>query len=169
MRKLGLLRHAHAEFSDGTMRDFDRALDVRGQEDARTMGRVLIRRGRDWNVILCSPAVRARQTLALSLPRAEAVFDERLYLAPADVIVDILREHSESVADILLVGHNPGLQDVLTLLVGVERRNNAFERATTEFPTASLAVVDFADVWLGEAGNLAAFEGPRVAQPFGEP
>ncbi len=138
-----VLRHAHAAAPPPGTRDADRPLDARGQDEARTVGSRV--RAAAPQVVLCSPARRARETLeALALPRSVlADTDPRLYLADADMLLDAVRDAgtlAEEAGTVLVVGHNPGLHELVLELTGGER--------IPRFPPAALAVLELEpDEW----------------------
>jgi phosphohistidine phosphatase len=122
-----------------------------------------------WDALLASPAVRVRETLNEGMPEAQVLFDQRLYLADATTIHDVVRERGDGAASVLLIGHNPGMQDVLFALVAPTAENALFDEAATKFPTGALAVLELAiDDWgaLAEGcGKLTHFTRPRDLDP----
>ncbi|MBI5042083.1 MAG: histidine phosphatase family protein [Gammaproteobacteria bacterium] len=118
--ELLLLRHAKSDW-DQSCDDFDRPLNARGQHDAPRIGRWL----RDQNLmpdcVLSSPARRAAQTAQavcgqLGYPTEHILWDKRLYLASRETLLDVLADQSDYPQRLLLVGHNPGLEDLLEYL-----------------------------------------------------
>lgn len=169
MKRLGLLRHAKSDWDDVGKRDFDRGLNARGRKGARLIGRHIVEHGIDWDLVLASSAERVRQTLSAALPDAEPRWDERLYLASAETILDAIREHAGEADTVLVVGHNPGLQEVLFALVPPSAENGLFDEAATKYPTATFAVFeldidDWADLASG-SGRLVHFKRPRDLDP----
>lgn len=169
MKSLGLLRHAKSDWDDVGKRDFDRGLNARGRKGARLIGRHIIEHGFEWDLLLASSAERVRQTLAAALPGAEPRWDERLYLASAETILDVIRENAGSADAVLVAGHNPGLQEVLFALVPPSAENGLFDEAATKYPTATFAVFeldidDWADLAPG-CGRLVHFKRPRDLDP----
>ncbi len=146
MKTLGLLRHAKSDWDDPSQRDFDRGLNERGRKGARVIGRHIREHGPEWDMVLASPAVRVTATLeGAQLPR-EPIYDQRLYLASYDTIIETIEAHAGKGADeaqsVLIVGHNPGLQDVLLELVAPAKENPLFREAVVKFPTAAYAVLE---------------------------
>jgi phosphohistidine phosphatase len=137
MKTLLVLRHAKSSWDDLGLPDFDRPLARRGERDAPRMGKALARRGPLPEVILSSPAVRARQTVEAFAEAAglevEPKFDRSLYGAAADALLEAIRRLPQAKSCALLVGHNPGLEDLLSQLTGKRE----------EMPTAALACLDF--------------------------
>lgn len=146
MKILGLLRHAKSDWDDTSQRDFDRGLNARGQQGARLIGKHIRDHGVKCGKLIASPAVRVKLTLEAALPDAAPIYDQRLYLASFDTIVETIEAHAGSGADeaktILISGHNPGLQDVLLELVAPGQENDLFREAVVKFPTAAYAVLE---------------------------
>ena len=169
MKILGLLRHAKSDWDDIGKRDFDRGLNERGRKGARLIGRHIGEHGVAWDLLLASPAERVRRTLEAALPDSEPAFDERLYLASADTILDVVREHAGSEEAVLVAGHNPGLQELLFALVPPAAEDRLFDEAATKYPTATFAVIELAiDDWsefAPDCGRLVHFTRPRDLDP----
>ncbi|MEE4537302.1 MAG: histidine phosphatase family protein [Erythrobacter sp.] len=168
-RLLGLLRHAKSEWDDTAQRDFDRGLNDRGRRGAALIGEHIRSRGIRWEQLLASPAARVVQTLEHALPEMEPVFDERLYLASPETLVDVITGHAGESGAVLLVGHNPGLQELLLDLVAPARENAHFREASVKFPTASFAVLECRiDDWSAlknYCAEISHFARPRDLDP----
>lgn len=166
MRILTLLRHAKSVWDTPVARDFDRPLNARGRKAARTMGRELRRLGLGFDGILASPAVRVTETLAeLAQGYGEALdpgFDDAVYLASPEVLLAKVHGADDDAGRLLLVGHNPGLEQLALLLSapGALRDDIA-----CKYPTGALAEIGFdARCWRDVApgnGRLARFIRPR--------
>lgn len=169
MKKLGLLRHAKSDWDDMATRDFDRGLNDRGRRGAALMGEYFNRKNLAWDAVLASPAERVRRTLDLTLPDAAAMWDERLYLASAETIFDVIRERAGEAGTVLVSGHNPGMQEALLALVPPAAENSLFDEAARKFPTTGFALLELAiDDWsqLAEGcGKLTHFKRPRDLDP----
>jgi phosphohistidine phosphatase len=166
MRRLLLLRHAKAASPAGS-RDIDRPLAHRGREAAPLMGAYLKDEQLLPDLALVSSAVRTRQTWDLVQPafgKVEARFEPRIYEAPAERLLAVLREVEPAVHTLLMVGHNPGFADLARALVGHGDRY-AFARMVQKYPTAGLAIIDFdVENWTGvrpAAGRLERFVTPK--------
>ena len=135
MKALYLLRHAKSSWKEPGLQDFERPLNRRGREAAPLVGRFIRKGGLHVDLLLSSPATRARQTAALVKESAgltaEMLYDERIYEADAGRLLEVVREAAASADALMLVGHNPGMEELLELLTG-ERQ---------EMPTAALACV----------------------------
>jgi phosphohistidine phosphatase len=170
MKRLYLLRHAKAVPADPAQEDHDRELTVRGMHDAGAMARYMRKNGFIPDLILSSSAARTRQTTELVLREIAARTDyrESLYLAEAGKILMLVQAAPQNVAGAMVVGHNPGLEDLANLLAREPvRRKERVRRDVLEekFPTAALAVLNFdvekwRDIRPGE-GALADFVRPR--------
>ena len=150
------------------MPDHDRPLNRRGQEAAPKIGAYMARHGLLPDLVLCSTALRARETWEELATEFTAhpltVYEERLYNARPERILELVRDTKDRVRSLLLVGHNPGLQELSSLLIAsgdLEHR----ERLREKLPTAGLVVIDFAvDEWTKvhpHAGRLERFVAPR--------
>lgn len=119
-RELLILRHAKSSWEDPGQADFDRMLNQRGVDDSRRMGPVYAERLPPPDRVLCSPARRTRDTLACLIPALvdprTVAYEDALYLAPAETLLDWIRAAPDSCRVLLLVGHNPGLTDLVNLL-----------------------------------------------------
>lgn len=167
MRILGLLRHAKSDWGAGDKRDFDRGLNARGRRGAALIGTHIHDFGVNWDLVLASPAERVRRTLDAADLGIAANFDERLYLAHTDTIFDVL--HGATGDRVLVVGHNPGLGDMVLELVKPVNENCLFDQAKVKFPTAAFAVFeldidDWGDLRPG-CGRLVHFARPRDLDP----
>ena len=118
--------------------------------------------------MLASPAERVKATLAEALPGTSVRYDQRIYLADVDTLLDVLRGAGEADA-VLIAGHNPGMQDLMFALVSAANENAMFDEAAVKFPTAAFALLELAvDDWatLGnESGKLVHFQRPRDLDP----
>jgi len=144
LKTLYILRHAKAA-SEGSDGDAARPLAKRGRKAARIMGDYLagLAPAPEW--VLCSSALRTRETLDQVLssldPTPRVLYEDELYLATAGRLIERLQRLPSEVASVLLVGHNPGLHQLAVTLAGA--RNGL----TEGFPTAALAVLRFAGAW----------------------
>lgn len=172
MKRLTLLRHAKSTWDDPVARDFDRPLNPRGRRAAETVGREMREQGLSFDRVVASPAVRVSETLdevgngygqAL---RAEQ--DERLYLASAGTLLDIIHDTGDEVRSLLLVGHNNGLED-LALLLTANRDGALRDELSVKYPTATLAEIELDVERWGEVaeggGTLTRFIRPRDLDP----
>lgn len=120
MKTLFLLRHASAE--SATSSDLSRDLNEPGRHQARAVGRFIKEKDLHFDLVLCSPAVRARDTTQLVLAAAgrsnDVRYDERIYEASAGQLSEVILEIAQGANSALLVGHNPGMEDLLKLLTG---------------------------------------------------
>jgi len=169
MKVLGLLRHAKSEWDDLAKRDFDRGLNDRGRKGAALMGDHVREHNIAWDALVASPAERVKQTLELAVPEFDPEFEERLYLASSETIIETLQELGGERDRMLLAGHNPGLQATIFDLVSPARENDLFREAAVKFPTATYAVIecdvdDWSQLRKG-CGTLVHFARPRDLDP----
>lgn len=139
MRQLILLRHAKAAVDSDTGEDFDRPLAARGREDAPVVAQALKDAGADPQLALVSAAKRTRETWALVsgvLTGVEVRFVEELYLATAETLLRAVED--SGVQRLIVVGHNPGLQE---LAIRLARRNTPLDAAVrAKYPTCAAAL-----------------------------
>ncbi|WP_395297080.1 SixA phosphatase family protein [Kitasatospora hibisci] len=166
-RRIVLVRHAKAEWSDGD--DHDRPLADRGRKDAPAAGRRLAGAGIAPDLALVSTAVRTRETWGLIfaelLTRPRTVYEERVYEATPGELIALLNEVPDDVADLVLVGHNPGMHALADALAGEADGDLAARMHRSGFPTAAVAVLTFTGSWKSvEHGvaRLAAFWTPHA-------
>ena len=122
MKILFLLRHAKAVSSGDSLRDFDRSLSDQGRKQAERIGKYLKEQNIGLDLVLSSTALRARETAELVLTAAERVtevrYDQRIYEASAKQLLEVVSEIEEEKNEVLLVGHNPGIEELLKRLTG---------------------------------------------------
>lgn len=169
MKTLTVLRHAKSSWDDAVARDFDRPLNARGQKAAVTIGRHMRSQGLSFDHVVASPAVRITETVEqVETGYGSALapaWDRRIYLASAATLMDVVHELPAGADSALLIGHNPGLEDLILMLVP-DRTGDALRDAVEEkFPTAALAVITFdTDDWCAirsNSGTLVRFVRPR--------
>ena len=147
--QLFILRHAKSDPGTDASADFDRPLAKRGFRDAPRIGHWMKKHDLMPDLILSSPAQRARQTIEavvdeLDTAREQIRFDDRLYLADRDTLLQVVQECPENINSILLVGHNPGLDELLESLTDSPPPRNKKGKLLT---TAALAVLETDLTW----------------------
>jgi phosphohistidine phosphatase len=159
VKQLLLLRHAKSSWDDPDLDDFDRPLAERGLKAAKLMGRELA--ARDWlpDQVLVSSALRTRDTwrlVAAELPaHPRVVFANALYDASAADVLSQIRLADPSSGCLVVVGHNPGLEDLAKQLAGSGSEAKARKRIEEKFPTTALARFVFEGDWSGlSSGQL---------------
>ncbi len=165
-RCLLILRHAKSDRGGGDAADFDRPLSKRGKKDAPRVGEWLQRHDLKPDHIIASPAVRARDTAhvvadTLGLSREKVNFDERLYLAAPETLLEVLATAPAKARTVLLVGHNPGLDALLENLAADAPARTASGKLMT---SAALAWLETEDQWRKlepGGGNLVALVRPK--------
>jgi phosphohistidine phosphatase len=150
VRTLYLLRHAKSDWSDPLLSDHDRPLAPRGQKAARQMGLFLAEVRPRPGLVLCSSAVRAKATwtavAALIDQPPEVRIEDALYGATVPTLVARVRRLPPDVEAAMLVGHNPGLEDLAGHLAG-EGAPSALRQLEAKFPTAALAILSTDRAW----------------------
>lgn len=160
MKILGIFRHAKSDWHDARARDFDRPLNKRGRKGAEVMARHMRDHGIKWDRIIASPAVRVAETIelgskAIDLPVA-VNWDRRIYLASSATLLDLVHELSDEVNAALMIGHNPGLEDLIFDLVPDDGSSPLRDVVEVKFPTAAFAVLEIpVDTWAEVADGTA--------------
>lgn len=164
--RLWLLRHAKSSWHDPGLEDRDRPLAPRGERAAEWMRDYFVAAGIRPALVLCSSALRTRQTLARVLsalePELELRIESSLYTFDAAPLLDRLGVIPEGVASVMLIGHNPAIQGLAVMLAA---RGDRLDQLAQKYPTAALAEIEFpAGSWheVGKTlGELTRFVVPR--------
>jgi phosphohistidine phosphatase len=161
MKTLLVLRHAKSSWKDNGLEDHDRPLNKRGKKAAPQMGKLIKKEELTPDLILSSTALRAKTTAELVAQHSkyvgEILFERRLYLAGPANIVEILQEiETEPAGRVMIVGHNPGHEELVRCLTGQDER----------FPTAALAQIQlpiktWKELELSTEGALVRLWRPR--------
>ncbi len=162
MKRLTLVRHAKSSWANPGTPDRKRPLAARGERDSRKMGRRLVARKARPSLILSSPAVRAHKTAkaiaaALKYPSEFLQLEDEIYLATPAEIIDLVRRQRDDFSDLMIVGHNPGLTDLVNELLPDLNLEN--------LPTGGIVAIDLdAEAWseiLDNAAQLAYYDYPK--------
>lgn len=153
MKTLYLLRHAKSSWKDEGLLDIERPLNGRGRRAAQTVGEFLKKEKTIPDLVLSSSAVRARQTteivIATTKLNVDVRFDERIYEAGPQRLLEVVRQIEKTKETVLLVAHNPGLEEFLELLTGT----------VATMPTGTLSKISLkASNWAGAGDNGGALE-----------
>ena len=166
MKRVYLLRHAKSSWKDDSVADRDRPLAGRGRRAAKAMAGHLEAGEIRPDLVLCSPARRARETLELVEgafgDRVEARLDAALYGATESELLARLTELPDKVGSVMLIGHNPGLEE---LALALASDGEGLARMREKYPTAALATIDLpAERWSAierGSGELVGYVRPR--------
>ena len=160
MKTLLILRHAKSSWDDESLDDHDRPLNKRGKRDAPRMGQLLRDEDLLPELILCSTAVRARKTLDKVCEAAnyggEKALNGELYMAGPSTYVDVLRSVDDRVERVMVVGHNPGLEELLSDLAGIDEHLSTAALAVVELP-----IERWNELELRTAGKLVQLFRPK--------
>jgi len=167
MKRLTLFRHAKSSWDDASLQDWARPLNARGRIDAPAMAQAMRQRDLRPDAIVCSTAVRARETLAHLgkgfLDHPDVRLTDTLYLAEPEQILDVVATAAPAADHVMVIGHNPGLH--LLALSLADPRDGDIDQLRDNLPTASLAVLDLTcDDWSAApriGGSLTLFLRPR--------
>ena len=171
-RTLHLLRHAKSSWDDPGLEDHDRPQAPRGKRAARLLAAHIVKHGVAVDLVLCSTAVRARQTLDIVGPSLGGTPDirteERLYAAGAPDLLSRLRSVDDRAWRVLVIGHNPGLEDLAEDLAG-DGDAGAWHALQQKFPTGALATLATQSSWADLSPGAAYLESlvvPRQLEPL---
>ena len=144
MKTIYLARHAKSSWNSVAVNDFDRPLNIRGEADAVKMGEELKRL--DWlpEKIIASPAIRAKQTCKayceiLDYPVANVEWNSEIYAAHTITLLQLLLSLNESINSVMLIGHNPAMEDLLVHLCGYSKVSEQQQKDGKIFTTANVA------------------------------
>ncbi|MGA7982533.1 MAG: histidine phosphatase family protein [Chromatiaceae bacterium] len=169
-RELLILRHAKSDWNSDGSNDFQRPLAKRGKKDAPRVGEWLYREGLVPDFVISSPAERAKQTAvkvckSLDFKKKQIVWDDAIYAADAPELLQVLARCPAAASTVLLVGHNPGLEDLVKFLAGDEVETPDDGKL---LPTAATARLEMPDDWQAlERGcaQLVSVTRPRKGAP----
>lgn len=166
MKLLTLLRHAKSDWGDPALADFDRPLNERGRKDAPLVGRFFQRAELAPDLIVSSPARRARQTCDLFAQEAgykkRIRWEEAIYMAGSEALLAVLQTFPDDAGHVLMVGHNPGFEDLAGALIGADAPGAYSLRMST---AAAAHLVLAVDVWREVqpgAGQLQWLVNPKL-------
>jgi phosphohistidine phosphatase len=159
MKTLLLLRHAKSSWKDASLEDFNRPLNERGRKAADLIGKFLARQKLELDLVVTSPAQRARETTERVLRSAriapEQRFDQRIYEATPATLLEVVSQIDDDKKTVLLVGHNPGMEELLALLVGGQEH-----MVTAALAKINLSIKKWEKV-AGAQGELEFFTKPK--------
>ena len=156
-RTLVVVRHAKSDWSNAVPDD-ERPLAERGRRDAPAIGRWLAEHVRQVDLVVCSPAKRARQTWQLASAGLDAEppvrYDDRIYTASPEGLLGVIDELPDESGTVVLVGHNPSLTDLVTLLSGESH----------ELKTSAVAVLRWPGSWADVHARSARLDATALAR-----
>ena len=165
---LALLRHAKSAYPEGVA-DHARPLAPRGESEAPIAGRLLAERVGTPDLVIVSGATRTRQTWELAAAawpsRPHTVVDDRIYEAGVEDLVLLLRGLDRAYPCVVVVGHNPGLEELAFALSDGQGDPDAEQRMGTKFPTSALAVLEVGKPWdhlVNGCARLRSFDVARA-------
>jgi phosphohistidine phosphatase len=164
-RRLILMRHGKSDWATGAASDFDRPLNRRGEKDVPRMGAWLRKQGLVPDRIVSSPALRARQTallaaVSLGYPEDRIEWRREIYEAGCERLLDLLGRLQPPVPLTLMVGHNPGFEDLIEHLAAA----NPLAGEDKALPTAAMVGLELPDDWTrlqSESGRVIGHMRPR--------
>jgi phosphohistidine phosphatase len=158
--RLIIMRHAKSDWKSGTITDFDRPLSTRGKREGRLMAKWLARPQLAPDLMLSSPALRARQTAELVANEIIGAKDQikwldKVYAASLKNLLDVIEANSNDIDMLMLIGHNPGLDELLCFLSKTEPVTTAKGKLMT---TASIAVLNYGSGKIVSTARSASLE-----------
>ncbi len=173
MKIISLLRHAKSDWQDPALRDFDRPINEKGERVSRAMGQWIASQKIKFDYIIASPALRVEQTLKHFTKgygnKLTIESERKIYLASSATILDVIRETGEEHDHILVVGHNPGLEDVIFDLVRDNGSSSLRNEVEKKYPTGAYAQLHIeANNWcdiIKHDATLEIFMPPRELDP----
>jgi len=167
-RDVLLVRHAKSAWDDSSLADHDRPLAPRGEKALIRLREYLTQAGFLPDVVLCSSSRRTADTLEgirVALPkRARIELDDELYLADANTMLTRLHDLDAEVRCVMLVGHNPGIEDLASLLAGSGDARMR-EQVAVKFPTGTLVALSFGGAWTDLGAGVARIDAMFMARP----
>ncbi len=161
MKTLILVRHAKSSWKDESLSDLERSLNERGKRDAPRMAARLVERGIKPDLLLCSPAKRARKTAtalieAQKLADASIEYQDSIYAANPNELLALIHQQPDDVQTLMMVGHNPSFSELANLLT---------PRAPENLPTCGIAEIELdIAVWRDAGagcGTLVCYDFPK--------
>jgi phosphohistidine phosphatase len=170
---LTLLRHAKSSWDDAIPRDFDRPLNKRGEKAAVVIGKWAKENNIGFDHVVASPAVRVIDTIDQFVKgsgmRIDANWDRRIYLASSATLMDVLRDQPDSAKSVLMIGHNPGMEDLVFDIVPDDGSSPLRDVVWEKYPTGAVARMELdIDSWADidrKCGRLTHFIRPRDLDP----
>ncbi len=169
LRRLIIMRHSKADWPGG-VDDHDRPLEERGHREAPLAGRWLVEQGVVPDFILCSSALRTRQTCTwvcseLGEKAPTPKLESGLYAASALRMLAVINQVPDTVTTLMVIAHLPGVQDLAVHLASRESNHDAYMDAATRYPTSALTVLETEKSWAeldGQDARLTSFAVPRA-------
>ncbi len=151
-KTLYLARHAKSSWNSGAPNDYQRPLSKRGQHNAEKIGAELAKRGWKPELVITSPAIRASQTCQvlckhLGVSKEQITWNREVYAAYMVTLLHLLSKQAETTSSIMLVGHNPSIEDLLLHLCGESIWQDYAQQNGKLFTTGNVAKITLNDTW----------------------
>lgn len=157
-KTLVLLRHAKSSWGLD-VDDHERPLSTRGKRDGLAVGEYLVKHRRESDIVYCSTAIRARQTwdraVKVGAHAGEVTYTDRIYEAFVPELIKVLRKTPEQASTVLMIGHSPGIPDLVEKLAVRKGNKDLWSKMDTKFPTSAFAIVEYDGKWEDLSGNSA--------------
>lgn len=169
-KRLILMRHAKAAYALG-VEDHERPLAQRGHDEAPLAGKWLLENGVVPDFILCSSALRTRQTCTwvcqqLGAKAPTPKLEDALYAAPPSALLSVINHVPETVTTLLVIAHMPGVQELALRLASRDSEQDAYMQMASGYPTSALTVLDYTGDWATldrQDARITHFTVPRPA------
>jgi phosphohistidine phosphatase len=168
MKTLTLFRHGKSGWDSPVSRDFDRPINDRGIRGSRLMGMHLRDAGWTFDHVVSSPAVRCTETLDAFWEGYGRIlhpnWNRSIYLASGGTLLDVVHDLPDDASHVLMCGHNPGIEDLIFMLVPDVKGDQLRDAVEEKFPTAAVAELKFdGDRWSEVSNGSARFA--RLVRP----
>lgn len=167
VKKIVLVRHAKSSWGLD-VDDHERPLSGRGRRDSLAVGAYLHERDLHPDLVACSTAARAQQTWHRAVKGGasakQVMLEDDIYEAWVPELLKVIRKTPEDVATLMLVGHAPGIPDLVNKLGDRSGKKNLWAALDTKFPTSGIAVLNYSGEWCDlskESASLESFDVPR--------
>ena len=142
MKKVSFLRHAKSDWAVPFASDHDRPLAERGKKASQKMKEFLSKKKGLFEIVFSSTAFRAVETIEIirqPLINTDVIFDKNLYTFDDNVLIDIISQISDEYSSVLIVGHNPAIQEAVLRLSSSNSSSDLIRRLETKYPTGAFS------------------------------
>ena len=144
MKKLSFIRHAKSDWASPLLADHDRRLAERGQKASEIMKDFFGTSNKNFDIVLSSTALRAVETIEIIKPSiidTEIMYKKELYTFDDQIMLEFISKISDDLSSVLIVGHNPAIQETVLRLSGTDQNSNLLNRVEHKYPTAAFCTL----------------------------
>jgi len=157
LKKLSFIRHAKADWASPLLSDHDRRLAERGQKASAIMKDFFKTMNKNFDIVLSSTALRAVETIEIikpSIKDTKILYTKELYTFDDQIMLGIISKLNDDISSVLIVGHNPAIQETVLRLAETDQKSNLLTRVEHKYPTAAFcALTSNIDKWT-RAGDM---------------